>query len=135
MEHNFDTGETIQEPHINEKWHWKMDYCKSKNLSPALTWLWEEADRKYEEQLKEKGEEFWHKHNERKAWFDSRTPKELEEIEQWMKERHKVKDLERQLEESRKENEELLIKLKVHKNKALSVKENIKFRELKEQGK
>ena len=38
-----------------KKWHWKMDYCKKKNLSPALGWLWEEADRKYEEKLKEKG--------------------------------------------------------------------------------
>ena len=42
----------------SKKWHWKMDYCKKKNLSPALSWLWEEADRKYEEQLKEKGDEF-----------------------------------------------------------------------------
>ena len=43
--------------HYPERWHWKMDYCKKKNLSPALSWLWDEADRKYEEQLKEQGNE------------------------------------------------------------------------------
>ena len=55
MEHNFDTGETLQEPYIHDKWSWKMDYCKKKNLSPAITWLWEEAEKKYQEQLKEQG--------------------------------------------------------------------------------
>ena len=45
-----------------------------------------------------------------------------------------ARKLERQLAEARKENTELLIKLKVHKKQSLSVAENIKFRELKEQG-
>jgi hypothetical protein len=53
--------------------------------------------------------EFWHKHNERKAWFESRTPKELEEIEQWMIERVKLskenEELKKQLEEAREEVE------------------------------
>tara|TARA_B100001142_G_C14333509_1_gene654993 strand:- start:362 stop:604 length:243 start_codon:yes stop_codon:yes gene_type:complete len=43
-----------------------------------------------------------------------------------------LNNLERKLEEARKKNEELLIKLKVHKNEALSLAENVKFRELKE---
>ena len=38
-----------------EKWRWKKNYCQKKNLYPAQYWLWEEADRKYEEQLKEQG--------------------------------------------------------------------------------
>ena len=33
-----------------------MDYCKSKNLSPALTWLWEEAEQAYQKMIKVKGE-------------------------------------------------------------------------------
>ena len=45
-----------------------------------------------------------------------------------------LSEKERKLEEARKKNEELLIKLKVHKNEALSLAENVKFRELKEKG-
>ena len=43
-------------------------------------------------------------------------------------------NVKRQLAEARETNTELLIKLKAHKKQALSVAENIKFRELKEKG-
>ena len=46
----------------------------------------------------------------------------------------KCEDLERQLAEAREENTELIIKLKAHKKEALTISENIKFRELKEKG-
>ena len=45
-----------------------------------------------------------------------------------------LKQKETQLAEARETNTELLIKLKAHKKQALSVAENIKFRELKEKG-
>jgi len=45
----------------NEKrWHWKMDYCKSKNLSPAIPWLWEEADEAYNNLNKKKDTKMAH---------------------------------------------------------------------------
>ena len=48
--------------------------------------------------------------------------------------KRRIDVLERKLAEAREDNTELLIKLKVHKNKALSLAENVKFRELKEKG-
>ena len=70
-------------------------------------------------------EEFWFKHRQRKAWFESRTPKEIEEIEQWMIERHKLK---LQLAEAR----ELLNR--IHKHHQLPVWMIREIRELVEKG-
>lgn len=58
----------------------------------------------------------------------------LEQLIKFWNTRNIEDELERQLNEFKKENAELLIKLKAHKKQSLTVAENIKFRELKEKG-
>ena len=29
------------------KWFWMMDYCKSKQIPPAQSWAWNEAELEY----------------------------------------------------------------------------------------
>lgn len=32
---------------ITEKWLWKMNYCKDKNIPPAQSWAWDIAEEEY----------------------------------------------------------------------------------------
>jgi hypothetical protein len=34
----------------NKKWFWKMDYCKKKQIPPAQSWAWDEAETTHNEQ-------------------------------------------------------------------------------------
>lgn len=33
------------------KWHWKMEYCRVRKLSPGETWAWNMAERAYNEEI------------------------------------------------------------------------------------
>lgn len=39
-----------------EKWFWMMNYCRDKQIPPAQTWAWNEAESAYElkQQLKQR---------------------------------------------------------------------------------
>lgn len=30
-----------------QKWFWKMDYCKKNNLPPAQKWAWDKAENEF----------------------------------------------------------------------------------------
>ena len=34
------------------KWHWMMEYCHSKGITPTQAWAWDEAKDAYEVQIK-----------------------------------------------------------------------------------
>lgn len=43
-DNNFDISQLLTK---NNKWRWKMDYCKDKHTPPAQSWAWNEAEREY----------------------------------------------------------------------------------------
>jgi len=32
---------------VEDKWRWKMDYCKKQGIPPAQTWAWEQAEKAF----------------------------------------------------------------------------------------